>query len=44
MTNSTNPNRGHWNPAPVIDRAPKPASDNRSTDQGKSGSSKGGRS
>jgi hypothetical protein len=43
MTNSQNPNRGHWNPAPVINRkAPTP--DNR-TDQGsKSGSPKGGRS
>ncbi|GAA2159157.1 MULTISPECIES: hypothetical protein [Glycomyces] len=43
MTNSQNPNRGHWNPAPVIDRK-TPAPDNR-TDQGsKSGSPKGGRS
>jgi len=45
MANSQNPNRGHWNPAPVIDRGAKPAPDNRSTDQGsKSGSPKGGRS
>lgn len=42
MTNSQNPNRGHWNPAPVIDRK-TPAPDNRSTDQGREPGSKGGR-
>jgi hypothetical protein len=45
MTNSSNPNRGHWNPAPVIDRRMPPATDSRTTDQGsKSGAPKGGRS
>jgi hypothetical protein len=44
MTNSTNPNRGHWHPAPIIDRRPTPATDNRSTDQGSKPGSKGGRS
>lgn len=43
MTNSTNPNRGHWNPAPVIDRK-TPANDSRTDQDSKSGSSrKGGR-
>lgn len=46
MTNSTNPNRGHWNPAPIIDRGTTtPASDSRSTtDQGGKSGSKVGRS
>lgn len=32
--NSTNPNRGHYKPAPVITHPKTPATDNRTTGQG----------
>jgi hypothetical protein len=41
--NSTNPNRGHYNPAPVITHPKAPAPDNRTTGQGgKPAGGKGG--
>lgn len=33
MTNSMNPNRGHYNPGPVITYPKTPAPDNRSSGQ-----------
>lgn len=39
MTNSRNPNKGHWNPAPTITHGPKstPKPDDRKTDTARKG-------
>jgi len=42
MTNSTNPNQGHWNPAPVITHPKTSTPDNGP--ESKPASGKGGRS
>jgi len=43
MTNSNNPNQGHWNPAPVITHPKSSAPDSRTAGQdSKSATRKGG--